>query len=295
VTTRAHNWPRSIAQDVNQWSLESAEAFLLKRTNESDKDAAQEVAERLGCLPLALEQAAAHMKTCGRTLRDYVQLLDKHGLGLVEKGKPDPYMKTAGTAWSLAFEQMQERCPAAADLLNLCAFLAPDDIDARDLATVAEELPVRLAATLKDELALNDARAALFSFSLARAEGDMLSVHRLVQEFTRSRMQQGERDDWQKAVLAAVNAIFPQESYDVRTWSTCAKWLSHALHVTSDARSADLSIMLGYTCKSEPTIPRPSPCIDARWKSANLRLGLVTQRSLFASTTWPVCCKPRTG
>jgi tetratricopeptide (TPR) repeat protein len=241
VTTRSHNWAQVDLRVVNRWSLESAVTFLLKRINDTDAVTAKELAARLGCLPLALEHAAAYMEICGRSFKDYLQLLEKHGLGLVEKGKTDPCENTVGVTWSLSFEQVQRRCPPAADLFNLCSVLAPDAIDMRDLAAVAEKLPARLAATLKDDRALNDARAALLSFSLVSVEGDRLSVHRLVREVARNRLASDARDEWQKAALAVVNAIFPQESYDVRTWPTCAAWLAQALYVTSLKGSAALS------------------------------------------------------
>jgi len=241
VTTRADHWPRSGSQVVSRWSLESAVAFLFKRINDTDAAAAKELAARLGCLPLALEQAAAYMEICGHLFKDYVQLLEKRGPDLVDEGTPEQYENTVRTTWSLAFEQVQRRCPPAADLFNLCSFMAPDAIDVRDLVAAADKLPARLAATLKDDLALNDARAALLSFSLICVEGERLSVHRLVQEVARNRLQAAARDEWQKAALAVVNAIFPQESYDVRTWPMCAKWVAHALYVTSLRHSATLS------------------------------------------------------
>ena len=241
VTTRAQHWPLSNSLVVHRWSLESAVAFLLKRSNDTDAARAKELAARLGCLPLALEHAAAYMEICGRSFKDYVQLLEKQGQGSVENSKTEAYENTVGTTWSLCFEQVQRRCPPAADLFNLCSFLACDPIDVRDLAAVAEKLPARLAATLKDDLALNDARAALLSFSLIRVEGEQLSVHRLVQEIARSRLGSDAQVEWHKIALAVVNGIFPQESYDVRTWPACEAWLAHALYVTSLQRSAAFS------------------------------------------------------
>ena len=240
VTTRAHVWPKAAMRDVAEWTLDSAVAFLHKRVPDCDTTAATKLAERLGCLPLALEQAAAYMETCERGLKDYLQLLQDHGLEVAESVTLDQYEKTVGTTWSLAFEQVQQRCPAAADLLNLCAFLAPDAIDLSDLARVAENLPERLGNTLKSKPALNNARTALLAFSLVRAEGDQISLHRLVQEVTRNRLPADARDEWHKAALTAVDAIIPVETYDIRTWPICAQWLNHALQVTHEESSATL-------------------------------------------------------
>ncbi len=59
VTTRAHVWPGAETEDVQTFALDQAIDFLLKRSKQSDRAAAENVAKRLGCLPLALEQAAA--------------------------------------------------------------------------------------------------------------------------------------------------------------------------------------------------------------------------------------------
>ena len=52
--------------------------FLLKRTGETDGKTADALAEALGDLPLALEQAAAYVEETGRTLAGYLQMFTQH-------------------------------------------------------------------------------------------------------------------------------------------------------------------------------------------------------------------------
>ncbi len=233
VTTRAQTWPDAVAQDVNELSLDAAIAFLLKRTGQTDQAAAKDVAQRLGCLPLALEQAAAYVVQCQKKLADYATLLANHGLDLLERGHSHRYEKTVGTTWALAFEKVQANCPAAADLLHLCAFLAPEAIYLRDLAGASRHLPERLAKILADELALDEAKAALLGFSLIRTNGEAIAIHRLVQDVTRKRMAPAARDQWLRTALRALNQLFPSEPHDVRTWDMCSRWLAHALIVVN--------------------------------------------------------------
>jgi tetratricopeptide (TPR) repeat protein len=233
VTTRAQTWPDAVAQDVHELPLDAAIAFLLKRTGQTDQAAAKDVAQRLGCLPLALEQAAAYAVQCQKKLADYAILLGKHGLDLLEKGHSHRYEKTVGTTWALAFEKVQVNCPAAADLLHLCAFLAPEDIYLRDLAGASQHLPERLAKILADELALDEAKATLLGFSLIRTDGEAIAIHRLVQDVTRKRMDPAAREQWLRTALRTVNQLFPSESYDVRKWDMCSRWLAHALIVVN--------------------------------------------------------------
>jgi hypothetical protein len=39
-----------------------------------------------------------------------------------------PSLRKDRATWALAFEKVQANCPVAADLLHLCAFLAPEAI-----------------------------------------------------------------------------------------------------------------------------------------------------------------------
>ena len=77
---------------------------------------------------------------------------------------------------------------AAVDLLNLCAFLAPDDIPRSLFAQGGAHLPARLAAVVSDELELNRVLKLLRSYSLIELTADSLSVHRLVQAVCRDRL-----------------------------------------------------------------------------------------------------------
>ena len=63
ITSRYQDWGslgRSLT--VQTWPREEAVDFLLKRTQQSDPKAADDLAAALGDLPLALEQAAAYIR-----------------------------------------------------------------------------------------------------------------------------------------------------------------------------------------------------------------------------------------
>jgi tetratricopeptide (TPR) repeat protein len=233
VTTRAQTWPGAEAQDVHELPLDVAIEFLLKRTGQTDKAAAEDVAKRLGCLALALDQAAGYVVECRKNLHDYAALLAKHGLDVLEKGQPYQYEKTVGTTWVLAFEKVQAKCPADADLLHLCAFLAPDAIYVRDLAGASKHLPERLSKALADELGIDEMKAALLAFSLIRTERDTIAIHRLVSDVMRKRMDPKVRDEWLGTALQVVNELLPVDVDDVGAWPACSRWLGHALTVVN--------------------------------------------------------------
>jgi tetratricopeptide (TPR) repeat protein len=240
VTTRAQAWPGALGQDVEELPLAAAIDLLCKRTGQNDPKAAEDIANRLGCLPLAIDQAAAYLQACKTTLSKYSTLLEQHGLELLERGQAYQSKQTVGTTWAMALEQLQASCPAAADLLKFCAFLAPEAIHVSALAEAKEHLPAALANVVSDELLLNDAKIELLKYSLIRTDGEAISIHRLVQEVIRTRLTPKESDQWLKAALRAVNGLFPQESHDVRTWPVCSRWLAHGLALANWERADDL-------------------------------------------------------
>ena len=65
ITSRNQIWPPGQALDVPVLDPEVAAEFLVSRTGDPDRQAARELADELGGLPLALEQAAAYIQATG--------------------------------------------------------------------------------------------------------------------------------------------------------------------------------------------------------------------------------------
>jgi Cdc6-like AAA superfamily ATPase len=75
ITSRNSDWG-SVARLLSVQVFDRAESieFLGKRTGQEDEKAADTLADELGDLPSALEQAGAYIKTTGRSLSDYPKL-----------------------------------------------------------------------------------------------------------------------------------------------------------------------------------------------------------------------------
>jgi len=247
LTSRNPHW-RALASPLTVKVMERAEsvAFLLKRTGQTDEAAAGQLAEALGDLPLALAQAGAYISQTGTTFPTYLDLFQTRRTELWEKERPPlDYPATVATTWDLAFQQIQRASPTGADLLNLCAFLAPDDIPQDLLREGAQHLPRPLAEAVADPLKFDEAVAALLQYSLMERTGDALSVHRMVQAVARDRLPEeahrrfdgAHRRAWAEAAVRLVNDAFPFESDDVRTWLQCARLLPHALAAAGHAEA----------------------------------------------------------
>jgi Tetratricopeptide repeat len=237
ITSQSAVWPTGQAVEVQVLGTAVAAGFLVNRTGDLDMRAATELAEELGGLPLALEQAAAYIQVTGITLSAYLALFHKRRADLLARGQPARYGGTVATTWALAFTQLQDSDPGAAGLLRLLAFCAPEAIPLRLLRQphpgLAGQLSPQVARVivplLEDELAAGDAVAALRRYSLARPAGDgLVSVHRLVQGVTADQIPQELCDAWRQAAAAVIEAAIPADPLQSATWPVFATLLPHA-------------------------------------------------------------------
>jgi DNA-binding SARP family transcriptional activator len=243
ITSRDQSWAQ-LANPVPVPVLphEEAVALLERRTGWSGP-AVDALAQELGQLPLALEQGAAYAAATGCSPETYLGLLRSRRQALLQRERPpEGYQGTIATTWGVSMAEARQECPAAAELLRLCAYLAPDEISFWLLQEGAEHLPGPLAEAARDPLLLNDAVGALRRYSLANASAGRLTVHRLVQAVVRDGLSEEEQRRWAEAAVRLVNVGFPRPTRstdDVPFWPACAIRLPHALV------STDLAMALG--------------------------------------------------
>jgi hypothetical protein len=244
ITSRNALWPRGQAVEVPVLDLGVAAVFLVARTGDTDWQAAAGLADAVGGLPLALEQAAAYAQATGNSLAAYLALFHKRRADLLDRGQPTRYGGTVATTWALAFTQLERSAADAAGLLRLLAFCAPEAIPLRLLLQprpgLAEKLSPEvagvLAPLLDDELAAGDAVAALRRYSLARPAGEgAVLVHRLVQAVTADQMSAGLAQAWRQAAAVLIEAALPEDPSQPRDWPEFAALLPHGQAALGDA------------------------------------------------------------
>ncbi|HKQ75047.1 MAG TPA: FxSxx-COOH system tetratricopeptide repeat protein [Blastocatellia bacterium] len=244
ITSRNPHW-RGIAQTwpVKLLARDEGADFLLKRTGQNDAAAARALAETLGDLPLALEQAGAYIENKGKSLADYLELFRSRRQDLWRRDQPPmDYPETVATTWDLALREIGQESSGGAALMNLCAFLAPDNIQLKFAREGAELLPPPLAAVAQDELELDDAVAALRRYSMVEIENDSLSFHRLAQAVTRDKLPADEKKRWAEAAVKLIDRAFPFASVDVSAWPECSRLLSHAVASTGYAEEQQTAL-----------------------------------------------------
>jgi tetratricopeptide (TPR) repeat protein len=241
VTSRWSAWgSQATPLQVSVLAREESIVFLARRTGAHDQAVLDQLAELLGDLPLALEEAAAYLEETRVGLGEYLELVRERARELFGLDRPptdkDEHgdQRRVATVWSLSLDRVHQEAPAAEALLSLCAFLAPD-IPRGLPREQLQVLPEDLANAVSDPLAFNRLLAVLGRYSLATVSPTAVRLHQLVQAVIQARLgDQGERC-WAKVAVGLLRERFPNESWEVATWPTCERLLPHVLAATGHA------------------------------------------------------------
>jgi hypothetical protein len=168
ITSRSPGWGALGGRlEVDVLTRPETVTLLRRRIPELTDELADQLATELGDLPLAAAQAAAYLEQTGLPPGEYLQHFRTRRARLLAKGEVLGYQGRVDTTWQLSLDRLQQDSPAAVQLLELAAFLAPEPIPLR-LFTAHPELldePLRTAAADPD--ALDDVLGAVVGLSLA--------------------------------------------------------------------------------------------------------------------------------
>jgi hypothetical protein len=181
------------AMDLDVIDLPAAVRLLRSRVPELGQDVGEQIARELGRLPLALEQAAAYIDRAQMPGGEYLDLLRTRAADLYARGQVTSRTDTIATLWDISLERISGESPATVQLLDICAYLAPEPIPL-DLFTIhVGQLPEPLSFAAGDRLAFGDTVAVLVDYSLAKRTSAGLQLHRLVQATIRARHNPASR------------------------------------------------------------------------------------------------------
>jgi len=238
ITSRRRAEWSSLADLLELGSLtrDQSVELLLDRTGSQDREAAERIAESLGDLPLALEQAAAYINQ--RAIPPSVYL-ERLASAVQQPGRSavSDYPGAVARTLELAVERLAA-FPAAGELLRICAYLGSDRIPrellAGDLARLLD---------LPDSALVDDALAMLVDYSLLVPGGDdTFSMHRLVQLLVRERGTPEVQRASAAVAVMLVGLVFPQDGRKLEFWPRCDRLISHALVVTDHAQALEVAL-----------------------------------------------------
>ncbi|SEH01226.1 Tetratricopeptide repeat-containing protein [Nonomuraea solani] len=233
ITSRNHRWGSVVeALAIDVFTREESVDFLKKRMRRSIGDAdAGRLADALGDLPLALEQAAALQTETGMSAEEYLRLLKEQTASLLSEGKPTEYPVSMTAAWGLSVAKLKESLPEAVDLLRCCAFFGPEPIPRTAFRPVPGPVRPEVAEVLADPIRLSKVIKRLGRYALIRVETETgartLQVHRLIQALLREELPVDVQDTIRSEVHSLMVGAAPQNPDDPADWPQYDALLAH--------------------------------------------------------------------
>lgn len=242
VTSRNPQW-NTLAHPLEVDVFERSESIqLLQRRNPdlSDEEA-DLLADVLGDLPLAVEQASAWRAETGMPAAEYLRLFEEKRAELMTVSPPTHYEQTVATAWNVSLDHLASKNPAALQLLQICAYFASEPIS-RSLFSGAPTEPIApdLDRALTDPLRLGRAIREINRYSLAKIDhrSNSIQMHRLVQAVLVARMTEDQRERMRRGAHLLLAANAPRDPRDPAHWARFGDLYPHV--VVSGAMESDV-------------------------------------------------------
>ncbi|MDW4910100.1 FxSxx-COOH system tetratricopeptide repeat protein [Streptomyces sp. ADMS] len=242
VTSRNQAWaPQGASMPIEVFLREESVEHLTRRASGLSTDEADQVAQAVGDLPLAVEQTAAWLAETATPIDDYLRQLADQTTDVLDLNQPADYPHSVAATWNISIARLKERSPASVRLLQLCAFLAAEPISSQLL--YSKEMIDALKpydASLQESLLLGRVIREIGRFALAKVDqvSNSIQVHRLVQAVIRAQLTEEEQREARHVVhtvLAGARPDGDEPIDDPETWPRFAVIWPHL--TASDARN----------------------------------------------------------
>ena len=227
TTTRHLDWENLEWSPITVGVFERGQSITLlcQRTGDAHRDAADQIAEALGDLPVAVTQAAATAKSGHYPLSKYFERLTNHPLeSSISRFEGDDYPDAVGVALFMAYEQALEKLGSKHPQQESTAILL---LDALSLLA-ASGVPTHWLLTLdNDSNAIRDTLSFLERVSIIQesTDGGKTIIHRLQgrtyrETYLNNREETAEANTHATTVLNKVNIKqlnnFEQKRQEIR-------------------------------------------------------------------------------
>ncbi|MDQ2706650.1 MAG: FxSxx-COOH system tetratricopeptide repeat protein [Actinomycetota bacterium] len=243
VTSRSPNW-RHIAAPlpIDVFARSESVRLLTSYLPSLSAEQADQLAQALGDLPLALTQAAGLIAESALPVPDYLRELDGQATETLAEKSPVGYPRPLATTVGITLDRYRTEDPGAHALISFCAFLGPEPIPIRLFAGAdPDRLPEPLRRVRASPLALRHSLGRLARYGTATVTESCITVHRLTQAVIRDHTHSANgqpdhtycaaaRDALAKA-LDALSADLPSD------WTAFQELLPHLQAIVDSNRS----------------------------------------------------------
>jgi tetratricopeptide (TPR) repeat protein len=230
VTSRNHRWHSMVdTVEVNVFSQAESLEFLTRRVPGIGEGDARRLAEELGDLPLALEQAGALQAETGMSVDDYLNLLAQATTEVLQENQPSDYPVPVAAAWSLSMARLRDQMPFALEILRRCAFLGAEPISRELLVLGRYVLDEQLRDLVANPIMMSRATRELGRYALARIDNHRrtLQVHRLIQRLIQDELDDDVANRIRDEVHSMLAAATPDDADAEERWPDFELVLAH--------------------------------------------------------------------
>ncbi|MDF6046376.1 FxSxx-COOH system tetratricopeptide repeat protein [Streptomyces sp. JH14] len=233
ITSRNREWERvATPLSVDVFDRDESVTLLQRRARGLSADDAGRLAEALGDLPLAVEQAGAWHAATGMPVDEYLALLEERRPEILELDPSPDYPLPVAAVWDISLGRLSQDSPAARQLLEICACMAPEPIPLNLFRGGRNvEITPELDPVLRDPLLLARATRDLSKLSLVRLDHKTasLQMHRLMQNVIVARMDPEERARMTRAAHLLLTTAKPGAPASPDQWPAYQAILPHVI------------------------------------------------------------------
>ena len=178
ITSRWSDWQDEARElPVDVFAPKVAIDYLVAKRLHETREAAGDLAHRLGYLPLALSHARAYCAETNLSFDDYARRLSE----LIREAPEDAeYPRSVHATFNIALTRVVEACPEAEKLMAVAAFLSPERIPLNIFTEheVSEKQRDKAVGALY--------KLSLLTYAVTETGAPAFTLHRLVQQVMRS-------------------------------------------------------------------------------------------------------------
>ncbi|MFE1507572.1 FxSxx-COOH system tetratricopeptide repeat protein [Streptomyces sp. NPDC058726] len=185
---------------------------------DGEEEEREQLAIELGCLPLAVEQAAAYINYTKASCARYLDLLRKvPGRAFAATVDIGASTTTIAKTWQVTLESIEEYSPLAIQVLKILAWVGSEDLPR-----------AALYATIDDSFEVDSALGLLSAYSMISLTSDSVNVHRLVQAVVRaSETSPTPSHPHQEAAIGILKTLNLEPETAFHSWPMWRRMLPH--------------------------------------------------------------------
>ncbi|MCX4478322.1 FxSxx-COOH system tetratricopeptide repeat protein [Streptomyces cellulosae] len=223
ITSRVTVGWDSIASQINLdvLSVENSVELITRISGVAgEEECKKQIAIELGCLPLAIEQAAAYINytksSCARYLDLLVRVPAKAFSAAADLGANST---TVAKTWQVTLKSIEDRDPLALRILRILAWVGSVDIPREVTYSFADE-----------SFDVDSALGLLSAYSMVSLSADSVSIHRLVQAVIRASEESLDTSSphpHEEAAIGIYNVLDLEPETAIDSWPMWRRILPH--------------------------------------------------------------------